>query len=94
MAGDRGVWQQSLTLTAPRKSHRAAELRHTRKLPPGVYLAKVYIDRTGKLQADFRTELNQDDFIGEVVIDSRWPSGYGRMTVVDFRQVATSATAE
>lgn len=87
VAGGRGLWQQSLTLTASRESPRAKELRGTRKLPPGVYRAKVYIDRTGKLQKDFRTELNQDDFIGEVVIDSRWPTGYGRMTVVDFRKI-------
>ena len=48
------------------------------------YLVKIYVDLTGKLQKDFKKELGKDDFIDEVEVTSRWPSGYGRMAVVKF----------
>ena len=44
----------------------------------------ISIDQTGKLKKDFRTELAMGDVIGEVEVTSRWPAGYGRMTVVKF----------
>jgi cytochrome c553 len=84
--GDRQVfgkgqlWQQHLSVTAPRNSSRAKEIVEKPTLPPGKYLAKIYIDQTGKLQKDYQTELGPSEFIGEVEIDTRWPTGYGAMT--------------
>lgn len=82
--GAGNLWQHSLSLTAPRTSQWAPEIESKKKLPPGKFLAKLYIDRTGKLEKDFTAKLSQDDFVGEVEVESRWPAGYGRMTVAKF----------
>ena len=58
----------------------------SKRLPSGRYLVKLYIDQTGKLQKDFRAELGEQDFVGQVEVESEWPTGYGRMTVVSFPQ--------
>ena len=81
------LWQQQLSVTAPRASKRAEEIRKRRALPPGRYLARVYIDRDGKLQKQPTTVLADEEFFGQVVIDSRWPTGYGQMTTMDFRKL-------
>ncbi len=77
------LWQHSLSLTAPRASAWADAIRNER-LPPGKYLVKLYVDRTGKLQKDFAAELNEQDFVGQVEVQSSWPAGYGQMTTVKF----------
>lgn len=77
------LWQHSLSLTAPRGSAWADGIRSER-LPPGRYLAKLYVDRTGKLQKDFNAELGDEDFVGQVEVQSSWPAGYGQMTIVKF----------
>lgn len=88
--GDRAVfgggqlWQQHLSLTAPRNSARAKELTANSTLPPGKYRAKIYLDRQKKLERDFRAELTDEDLVGTVDFDSRWPSGYGKMTIARF----------
>lgn len=84
IAGDRGLWQQTLTLTAPRDSRRAEELRRAARLPAGEYLVKIYIDEDGKLQQDPTAELDESDFISETTVRTKWPGGYGRMTVATF----------
>jgi len=81
--GKGNLWQHSLSLTAPRESKWSDELRSER-LPTGKYLVKLYIDQTGKLQKDFTAELGEDDFVGHVEFESRWPAGYGKMTVAKF----------
>jgi hypothetical protein len=81
--GKGNLWQHSLSLTAPRGSQWAKEL-DAKRLPPGKYLVKVFVDPTGKLQKDFTAELTEDDFVGEVEIESQWPVGYGKMTIVRF----------
>lgn len=81
--GANKLWQHSLSLTAPRASDWADAIRSER-LPPGKYLVKMYIDRTGKLQKDFVAELNEQDLVGEVEVDSNWPPGYGQMTTLKF----------
>ena len=78
------LWQHSLSLTAPRDSDRAKEIRERRSLPPGRYLVKVYVDRAGKLARDFREELGPDEFVGEIEVESDWPEGYGAMTAAPF----------
>jgi hypothetical protein len=88
--GDRQVfgkgqlWQQHLSVTAPRESSRAKEIVDKPALPPGKYLAKIYIDQTGKLQKDYQAELGPSEFVGQIEIDTRWPAGYGSMTVVRY----------
>lgn len=90
--GDRAVfgggqlWQQHLTLTAPRGSKQAAAIARDPTLPPGKYLWKIYIDRRGKLAEDEKYELGKSDFVGQVEVDTRWPAGYGSMTVARFPQ--------
>ena len=78
------LWQHSLSLTAPRGSERAKQIRERQSLPPGRYLAKIYVDQAGKLAEDFRAELGRDEFVGEIEVESRWPTGYGAMTSVRF----------
>ena len=77
------LWQHSLSLTAPRTAAGAEAIRDER-LPPGRYLVKLYVDRSGKLQKDFTAELNEQDFVGQVEVQSNWPTGYGPMTIVKF----------
>lgn len=89
--GDRTVfgkgklWQQHLSVTAPRDSARAAAPAKDKRLPPGKYLAKVYLDRDGKLKADYPTTLSAADVVAEIEVTSQWPEGYGRMTIAKFR---------
>lgn len=88
--GDRQVfgkgqlWQQHLSVTAPRDSSRAKEIVGKPTLPAGKYLAKIYIDQAGKLQKDYQSELGSSEFVGQVEIDSRWPAGYGAMTAARY----------
>ena len=81
--GKGNLWQHSLSLTAPRDSKWAEEIE-SKRLPPGRYMVKLYIDQAGKLQKDFTAELGEEEFVGQVEFESRWPDGYGRMTVVKF----------
>lgn len=88
--GGGNLWQHSLSLTAPRGSDWAAELK-SKRLPSGRYLVKLYIDQAGKLKNDFRTELGDEEFVGQVELESQWPAGYGRMTVVPFPAASTNS---
>lgn len=78
------LWQHTLSLTAPRGSERAGEIRRRPTLPPGRYLVRLYIDQKGELGRDFRREMGEGEFVGEVELDGRWPEGYGAMTVIRF----------
>ncbi|MCH8046912.1 MAG: hypothetical protein IID44_24690 [Planctomycetes bacterium] len=80
------LWQQSLTICATRGTRRAEQIAGAKRLPPGRYLAKIYIDREGQLKDDYRYVLGEAEFVGQVEITSRWPGGYGRMTVAKFPQ--------
>lgn len=77
------LWQHSLSLTAPRGSQWADKMK-SKRLPGGKYLVKLYIDQTGKLQKDLRAELSDEEFVGQIEVESQWPVGYGNMTVVAF----------
>ncbi|MGH7199796.1 MAG: hypothetical protein ACREJB_04280, partial [Planctomycetaceae bacterium] len=78
------LWQHSLSLISPRGSNRAAEIRRTHSLPPGRYLAKISVDQSGRLKQDPNAELTAEDLVAEVELESRWPTGYQRMTVIRF----------
>jgi hypothetical protein len=71
-------------LTAPRDSERGRRIDQTINLPKGKYLVKVYVDREGKLAKDENALLGPDDLVGEVEVESNWPAGYGKMTVVSY----------
>ena len=81
--GDANLWQHSLSLTARRDTDWAKQFS-AGKLPHGKYLAKLYIDQTNKLQNDFMAELGEEEFVGQVEVESQWPAGYGKMTIVKF----------
>ena len=81
--GGGNLWQHSLSLIAQRGTTWATEIDE-KKLPAGRYLAKIYIDRTARLQNDLTAEVGDEEFIGEVELESQWPTGYGRMTVISF----------
>jgi hypothetical protein len=52
-------------------------------LPSGKYLVKVYVDQGNRLEADWQAAVGENDYVGQAEIESNWPEGYGRMTVVD-----------
>lgn len=87
---DRGVsgkgklWQHSLAMLADKDSGRALDWsRSGANLPAGKYLLKVHVDVAGRLKSDWNATLGDADLIGEAVVESAWPKGYGRMTVVE-----------
>src|SRR5262249_54094488 len=81
---DKGrLWQHNLILLAAPGSERAAAWRRGRPaLPPGRYLIKVHVDLKSRLAKDWKADLGPDDYAGQAEVTSRWPEGYGRMTVV------------
>lgn len=84
--GDRAVfgkgrlWQQHLTLTAPRDTQLAKDLIAKPTLPPGKYRVVVLVDRTGRLEKNPQGTLTEADRVATFEIESKWPSGYGAMT--------------
>ena len=56
-------------------------------LPAGRYLVKVYVDGDGKLGRDWQAVLGDAEFVGQAEVESRWPEGYGSMTVLDARKL-------
>jgi hypothetical protein len=91
---DRGVWgggklwQHTLTLLAARDSERARGWKRGKpSLPPGRYLVKVYVDTEGRLAKDWTSAMGKGDFVGQAEVTSRWPTGYGSMTVIDAAKV-------
>jgi hypothetical protein len=78
------LWQNHLSVTAPRDSARAKSLARGPALPPGKYLAKIYVDQQRKLQTHYPAMLGEEELVGEVEITSNWPAGYGSMTAARF----------
>lgn len=78
------LWQHTLTLLAAPGSERAkAWAKGRASLPAGKYLVKVYADTADKTQKDWKTALGPDEYVGQAEVQSRWPEGYGAMTVID-----------
>ncbi|MBD3676420.1 MAG: hypothetical protein HUJ26_23155 [Planctomycetaceae bacterium] len=82
--GPKQLWQNHLSLTAPRDSKRAQEIRRIAKLPPGEYVARISIDKTDRLERNPDADWTEDDYIGQVPFRTDWPPGYGRMTVIEY----------
>ncbi len=78
------LWQHNLTLlTVPDSDNAKKWKTSTPTLAPGKYLIKAYRDSKDKLLKNWRAELDESDFAGQAVVESRWPTGYGKMTVVE-----------
>ncbi len=78
------LWQHNLTLlTAPDSADAKRWKTGRPELKPGKYLMKVYLDADDKLAKDWKAELSERDYVGQAVVESRWPTGYGNMTVID-----------
>jgi len=77
------LWQHTLTLLGAPDSDRAKSWARKASLPPGKYLAKIYVDTAGKTKQDWKQKLGAEDYVGQIEVQSRWPEGYGAMTVVD-----------
>jgi hypothetical protein len=91
---DRGVWgkgklwQHSLALLAPKDSDRAKQWSNGKaSLPSGRYLIKVHVDVKEHLKSDWNSTLGEADFVGQTIIESKWPTGYGEMTTVEASRV-------
>jgi len=91
---DRGVWgkgklwQHNLALLAQRNSERAKQWTERKpSLPAGRYLLKVHVDVKERLKSDWNSTLGDAEFVGETIVESNWPKGYGKMTVVEASQV-------
>ncbi len=92
VSGKLKIWQHNLTLHAPAGSEVAKGWKaKPPKLPAGKYLVKVYLDANEKLMKDWKAELSDDDYAGEAVVESTWPAGYGKMTVIDAVNVKKEA---
>lgn len=74
-------WQSPLHLTASRTSPRAQDLAE-KKLPPGRYLAKLYLDKKAVHQVKQPLVLGEVELVGQIEFESRWPSGFANKTVI------------
>jgi hypothetical protein len=82
------LWQHTLTLHAAKGSDRAKAWKAgPAALPRGRYLVKVYVDSADKLVKDWTAELTEADYVGRAEVQSAWPVGYGKMTVLDAGRV-------
>jgi hypothetical protein len=84
--GQGRLWQQHISLTAPRDAQRAQDLAGQQTLPPGKYLIKIYVDQKDRLRNEYPAELGPEELVGQIEVSSRWPSGYGSMTVARYPQ--------
>ena len=60
-----------------------------RKLEPGRYLVKVYVDSRGKLDDDPTAMLDAEDFHGETVIEAHWRELFRAAEVVSAESLET-----
>lgn len=82
------LWQHNLTLLTAPDSDAAKKWKAGKPtLAPGKYLVKIYLDAGGKLAKDWKAELGEADYVGQAVVESKWPTGYGNMTVIDGAKV-------
>jgi hypothetical protein len=78
------LWQQHLSVTAPRDSARAADIRKAARLLPGKYLIKIYVDQENKLARQYPAELGEQELVAQIEVASDWPEGYGSMIAAQF----------
>ena len=78
----KGVWQQTLTLAAPKNSALAEKHLSRRNLPAGSFRDRVFADRDGREPTAPPESWNDEVFIGESEVTSDWKRGFGRPTVI------------
>lgn len=84
VSGKMKLWQHELLLLARRDSPRAKQWQQQdATLPPGRYLLRVHVDRANRLATTWQAPMGESELVGETVIESKWPAGYGAMTTVD-----------
>lgn len=76
------AWQHSLILLAPTGSALAKSFAEKPLLPPGKYRVDVYVDQDGVLQKDWKSDLPDTTRVGVAEVETKWPTGYGKMTIV------------
>ncbi|MEK6239796.1 MAG: hypothetical protein N2C14_34170, partial [Planctomycetales bacterium] len=81
--GKRTMWQSAMNVVAPTGSDRAGEARRQPSLPPGAYLAKMYLDRERKMEKNPDHLLGEKEFIGQAEISGEWPPGYQSPQILD-----------
>jgi hypothetical protein len=82
------LWQHTLTLQAAKGSDRAKAWKAgPAGLPRGRYLVRVYVDLDGRAAKDWTAELGVAEYVGEAEVTSAWPTGYGKMTVIEGSRV-------
>jgi len=78
------LWQHSLALLSIKGSAREKMWAQTKpSLPAGRYRLKVHVDTNERLKSDWNATLSEAECVGETIIESEWPKGYGQMTVVE-----------
>ena len=88
IGGKGGLWQHTITLLAAPGTDRAKTWSTGKPtLPSGKYLVKVYVDADEKAKKDWKATLGEAEFVGQGEVQSRWPEGYGAMTVLDGSRV-------
>lgn len=78
------IWQNPIQVTAPAGSPREKEIRQRRQLPPGSYMIRILVDRSGKTAKEFTYELTEKEFVAAVDIQGEWKPGYQPPKVVQF----------
>ncbi len=91
--GNGNYWQHWLILVGERDSDRLKALQDQPRLPAGRYLVRVFVDSTKRLEKDWRARMDMREYVGETVIDTEWPNGYGSMTVIDAATIKPPAPA-
>ncbi|MCA9189325.1 MAG: hypothetical protein R3E01_22730 [Pirellulaceae bacterium] len=71
-----GIWQNPVFLLVPRDSQAARQILKERKLPGGHYLARLFIDRNDRLQANRDADFLDDDLFQEIEFDGQWQPGW------------------
>ena len=80
-------------MLAQRNSARAKQWTENKpSLPAGRYLLKVHVDVKERLKSDWNSTLGEAEFTGETIVESKWPNGYGRMTIVESSQLRQGAS--
>lgn len=88
VSGKLKLWQHSLVLLAAKDSDQAKRWRTSKpSLPPGRYLVKAYVDTNERLKREWQSALGESEYVGEVILETKWPSGYGRMTSIQAKQL-------
>lgn len=74
--GDKDQWQSLVFAVVPREADSARVALTRRLIPAGRYTAKVYVDRTERIEKNRDEEFDERDFIGTLSLDGSWKPGY------------------